>query len=248
MAQVRVVLPPPLAGAQSSSRGALMPAPPRRRSTPGSGRPSGGTAPPGGVRVTEICTMSGLPSRAKHFAASPTVSRVTAVHTTRAAGFLWNTTWRISSRLPEVPPRNTRSGAGRSAKASGAVPATISRLTAWNRALFSASRARAASFFSTAYTRPAGQDRAHSTETEPVPAPTSPHTWCSSSRSLDRARARTSSLVMGTSPRRKAPSGRPEPFHGRTTGSGFSASRTDRSAKVSPASSAAVPVTMRSSE
>ena len=35
--------------------------------------------------------------------------------------------------------------------------------------------------------------------------------------------------------------------HGRTTGSGLTASRTERSAKVSPASSAAVPVTMRSS-
>ena len=191
--------------------------------------------------------MSGLPSREKHLAASPTVSRVTAVHTTRAAGFLWNTAWRISSRPPEVPPRNTRSGAGRASSASGAVPATISRLAAPKRALFSAIRARASSFFSTAYTRPAGQERAHSTETEPVPAPTSHTTWCSSSRSLDRASARTSSLVMGTSPRRKAPSGRPEPFHGRTTGAGLTASRTDRSAKLSPASSAAVPAVMRSS-
>ena len=43
-AQVTVVLPPPLAGAQRSRRGALMPGPPRRRSKPGSGRPSGGSA------------------------------------------------------------------------------------------------------------------------------------------------------------------------------------------------------------
>ena len=169
------------------------------------------------------------------------------MHTTRAAGFLRKITFKMSSRLPEVPPRKTRSGAERASSASGAVPATTSRLAAWKRALFSASRARASSFFSTAYTRPAGQERAHSTDTEPVPAPTSHTTWCASSRSLDRASARTSSLVMGTSPRRKAPSGRPEPFHGRTTGSGLTASRTERSAKVSPASSAAVPVTMRSS-
>ena len=191
--------------------------------------------------------MSAPSSLAKSRAASPTVSRVTAVHTTRAAGFLRNTTFKISSIFPEVPPRNTRSGAGRASSTSGAVPATISRSSTPKRALFSPMRARASGFFSTAYTRPLGQARAHSTDTEPVPAPTSQTMWFSSSRSLDRARARTSSLVMGTSPRRKAASGRPGPRQGGAAGRGFSASRTARLSKSSPANSAAGAVTIRSS-
>ena len=58
-------------------------------------------------------------------------------------------------------------------------------------------------------TRPAGTARAHSTDTEPVPAPTSHTVWWFCSRSLLTARVRTSSLVMGASPRRNSSSGMP---------------------------------------
>ena len=65
------------------------------------------------------------------------------------------------------------SGAGSSAKAAGARPSATSRLYAPNRSRLARIRAQASPLYSTAYTWLLGASRASSTDTEPVPAPTS---------------------------------------------------------------------------
>ena len=98
---------------------------------------------------------------------------------------------------------------------------------------------------STANTCPWGAARASSTLTLPVPAPTSHNTSAGPTASLARAAARTSCLVIGTSPRRNAPSGRPGQ---RCANWGAaSVSRTERDGKARPASSSAVPMVIFSS-
>ena len=75
--------------------------------------------------------------------------------------------------LPEEPPIKAWVGTGRSTQASGASPSTISRLSAANFSLFLYNSSTASGFFSIAYTRPSTACIAISTDTEPVPAPTS---------------------------------------------------------------------------
>ena len=67
---------------------------------------------------------------------------------------------------------------------------------------------------STAHTDPARATSAASIDTLPVPAPTSHTVSVVVRRSFASATARTSCLVMGTSPRMKSSSGMPEEAYG----------------------------------
>ena len=67
---------------------------------------------------------------------------------------------------------------------------------------------------STAHTDPARATSAASIDTLPVPAPTSHTVSVAARRSFASATARTSCLVMGTSPRMKSSSGMPEEAYG----------------------------------
>ena len=67
---------------------------------------------------------------------------------------------------------------------------------------------------STAHTDPARATSAASIDTLPVPAPTSHTVSVAVRRSFASATARTSCLVMGTSPRMKSSSGMPEEAYG----------------------------------
>ena len=112
-------------------------------------------------------------------------------------------------RLPEEPPINTWVGAGSSFKASGASPGTIVRLSRANFRRFSSRSSTASSFFSMAQTSPLGHCLAISTETEPVPAPTSQQMESSSRASLEREMLRMPCFVIGTFARRNTSSERP---------------------------------------
>ena len=106
-------------------------------------------------------------------------------------------------------------------------------------------RAQASSRASTAQVCPRRAASASSTETLPVPAPTSQTVSSGPGASFARMTARSSCFVMGTSPRQKASSGMPP---GRSQGRGAaSTSRTDSGAKSAPAHASTVCVTRRSS-
>ena len=157
----------------------------------------------------------------------------------RALAFLARTVSTTAAMLPLVPPMNTASGAGRASSAAGARPSMRERFHAANFSRFRRMRAQASGSHSTAYTCPCGAASASSTLTLPVPAPTSHRVSAGRTASLASAAARTSCLVMGTSPRMKASSGRPGVRRSGCTA--CSTSRTLREAKVCPASSCAVP-------
>ena len=90
------------------------------------------------------------------------------------------------------PPTNTASGSGSPARASGAAPPTT-RTSARCRRALAVTRAHCAGSRSTAIT--AAPNRAHSTATEPEPAPTSHTRVPGRGPSRASARARTSGLV-----------------------------------------------------
>ena len=93
--------------------------------------------------------------------------------TNRAVPFFLKTVSTIRPMLPPLPPMNTWVGAGSPSRASGAVPATISMLDRENCCRFFSSSSRASGSRSMEKTRIPEDSLAHSTETEPVPAPTS---------------------------------------------------------------------------
>ena len=119
----------------------------------------------------------------------------------RAAGFFVRTLSTASSMHPFVPPINTASGGGRCVSASGARPSTSVRFQAQNRSRFWAINSQASGAHSTANTCPRSARRASSTDTLPVPAPTSHTVSSARTASFPSIAARTSCLVMGTLPR-----------------------------------------------
>ena len=102
----------------------------------------------------------------------------------------------------------------RFASASGAIPATACTLPHPNASAFSRMSRTPAALRSTAHTDPARATSAASIDTLPVPAPTSHTVSVAVRRSFASATARTSCLVMGTSPRMKSSSGMPEEAYG----------------------------------
>ena len=106
----------------------------------------------------------------------------------------------ISLRLPPLPPINTWLGASSPARAFGASPFTMSRLLSPAFIAFSCMREHASSSRSIEYTLICLSIRAHSTDTEPVPAPTSQTTASWVSFNLHSERLLTSSFVIGTFP------------------------------------------------
>ena len=166
--------------------------------------------PAGRVRLTAICvTSASRPWAVSAATAALSVSSAMAEMQMRAFGFRASTVSTTASMPPLVPPMNTASGAGRSASAAGARPSTSVRLQAWNISRFCRMSPQASGSHSTAYTCPRGAASASSTLTLPVPAPTSHRVSPGCTASLASAAARTSCLVMGTSPLWKASSGKP---------------------------------------
>ncbi len=88
-----------------------------------------------------------------------------AVQTIRTAGLRAATASTMSSILPEAPPMKTASGAGQSARASGANPWRSVTLPTWNARQLPRVRSSASGLPSTANTRPAWADSASSTVT-----------------------------------------------------------------------------------
>ena len=127
----------------------------------------------------------------------------------RAAGFAASTASTICRMQPLLPPMKTASGAGSPASAAGARPSVRYRLATANFARFCRISAQASGSHSTAQTRPAGAASAISTLTLPVPAPTSHSVSPGRTASFASTAARTSCLVIGVLPRRKASSGQP---------------------------------------
>ena len=115
---------------------------------------------------------------------------------------------------PALPPTNTASGTGSFASASGATPGTACTLPHPNASAFSRMSRTPVALRSTAHTDPARATSAASIDTLPVPAPTSHTVSVAVRRSFASATARTSCLVMGTSPRMKSSSGMPEEAYG----------------------------------
>ena len=157
----------------------------------------------------------------------------------RASGFLSSAASTMAARLPLLPPMKTASGAGRSERASGASPSTRTRFRVLNFSRLALMSAQPSGLHSTAYTRPRGAANASSTLTLPVPAPTSHRMSPGRTASFASTAARTSCLVMGTSPRSKASSGRPGARRGST--SAASTRRTLRLLKRPAASSLTLP-------
>ena len=77
------------------------------------------------------------------------------------------------SIFPLLPPMKTCVGAGRSFNASGAFPAMIFAFVSANFRKFCSRSSTASGFFSIAKTFTESESPAHSTEIDPVPAPTS---------------------------------------------------------------------------
>lgn len=115
---------------------------------------------------------------------------------------------------PALPPTNTASGTGSFASALGATPGTAYTLPHPNASAFSRMSRTPVALRSTAHTDPARATSAASIDTLPVPAPTSHTVSVAVRRSFASATARTSCLVMGTSPRMKSSSGMPEEAYG----------------------------------
>ena len=161
-------------------------------------------------------------------------------------GFAPSTASTMPASSPCVPPMKACVGAGRLASASGARPSTQHTLLAPSLSALRATSPMRSGLSSMAKTLPARAASAHSTLTDPVPAPMSHTRESACRRSLHTAAWRTSSLVMGASPRSKSSSRSPGACQARTMGEGFSMSMHARSPNVSSATSAAVPPTMRS--
>src|SRR6266487_5885149 len=113
--------------------------------------------------------------------------------TTTARRALTATNRRMASSAPPPPPTKTASGSGRASSAAGAAPWTTRTATPWRSALVATSL-HASGSRSTAIT--AAPSRAHSTPTEPLPAPTSQTRSPTPGPSLASASARTSDLVI----------------------------------------------------
>ena len=137
------------------------------------------------------------------------VSKAMAEITTVAFGFLENTTSKICSIAPQEPPIKTWVGAGSSNKDSGAVPRMVVIWSQPNCTWFSFVSATASSFWSMAYTWPLKHCNAISTETEPVPQPTSQQTAFCVTSNIEIALQRISRFVIGTFPRIQRSSGIP---------------------------------------
>ena len=136
-------------------------------------------------------------------------------------------------------------GAGRLPAASGAQPWTMVILSVLNLSLLRFISSTASDSFSMANTCPLYAARAHSTETEPVPAPMSHTTESAHKASFAIEIARTSAFVIGTSPRTNLLSSIPK--RTASTASGFSISTIESGSKSPSESSAALPLVTFSS-
>ena len=156
---------------------------------------------------TSVAAKSFSGSSRQHRVISATVSSVIALTTMWIFGFFSSKSVRISFSWPLLPPIKAWVGTGSASMAAGAFPYTVSTLGVRNFFLFLRISSTASAFCSMAYTVPRCARRAASTDTEPVPAPISYSTLSSVICSRDSDRIRTSSFVMGTSPRIHASSG-----------------------------------------